>query len=105
MPAACDHCGICCLEFPLPPFDANEPVKAPDGLLQELDAYAHSARFCSSYPCFWLDLGSGKCKHYEERPVICRWFEPGCSACDDLRRKAGLPSAPKQADCQSTRSD
>ena len=38
MPAACDHCGLCCLKLPLPPFDANEPVRALDELLQELDA-------------------------------------------------------------------
>jgi|GEM_PF-1604880 Fe-S-cluster containining protein len=90
----CDNCGICCLTFSLPPFDANELVKASDALLQQVDAYARSARYRKSNPCLWLDLDSGKCKHHKSRPVLCRWFEPGCQACDDLRVKAGLPSLP-----------
>ncbi|MFC1679744.1 YkgJ family cysteine cluster protein [Elusimicrobiota bacterium] len=87
----CDNCGICCLAFSLPPFDANESAKAPDELLREVDAYAGSARYRKSNPCLWLDLGSRKCKHHEVRPVLCRWFEPGCPACNKLRVKAGLP--------------
>jgi Fe-S-cluster containining protein len=96
----CDHCGVCCLAFPLPPFDAHELVKAPDGLLRELDAYQQSARYRDSHPCFWLDLASGKCKHYDVRPVLCRWFQPGSAACHGLRRSAGLQSLPEHAaDC------
>ncbi len=87
----CHNCGICCLAFSLPPFDANELVKASDALLQQVDAYAHSARYRNSNPCLWLDLDSGKCKQHKFRPVLCRWFEPGCQACDNLRVKAGLP--------------
>jgi len=87
----CENCGICCLAFSLPPFDANELVKASDALLQQVDAYARSARYRNSNPCLWLDLDSGKCKHYKSRPVLCRWFEPGCQACDNLRVEAGLP--------------
>jgi hypothetical protein len=26
------------------------------------------------------------------RPVLCRWFEPGGTACNELRAKAGLPA-------------
>jgi Fe-S-cluster containining protein len=81
----------------LPPFDANELVKATDELLRELDAYARSPRYRDSHPCPWLDLASGKCRHYEVRPVVCRWFEPGGSACNEARRKAGLPIAPQPA--------
>ena len=88
----CDNCGICCLAFSLPPFDANELVKASDELLQKVDAYARSARYRNSHPCLWLDLDSGKCKHYEVRPVLCRWFEPGSLACNKLRIKVGLPN-------------
>ena len=87
----CDNCGICCLAFSLPPFDANELVKASDELLQQVDAYAHSARYRDSNPCLWLNLDSGKCKHHEVRPVLCRWFEPGSLAYNKLRIKAGLP--------------
>ncbi len=87
----CDNCGICCQAFSLPPFDDNELVKASDELLGEVDAYASSARYRKSNPCLWLDLASGKCKHHEVRPVLCRWFEPGSLACNRLRLKAGLP--------------
>ena len=73
-----------------------EVVRAPDELLRELDAYTRSARYRASSPCFWLELGSGKCRHHELRPVACRWFVPGCSACNDLRRVAGLPSVRRQ---------
>jgi len=87
----CENCGICCLTFPLPPYDANELVRAPDALMAQIDAYAHSARFRAVNPCLWLDLDTGKCKHHQVRPVLCRWFEPGCKGCNDLRVKAGLP--------------
>ncbi len=87
----CENCGICCLTFPLPPFDANELVRAPDELMEQIDAYAKSARFRDVNPCLWLDLDCGKCRHHRVRPVLCRWFEPGCRACNELRVKAGLP--------------
>lgn len=97
MPDACDDCGVCCLDLPLPPFDANEEVvRASDELLRELDAYARSARFRASAPCFWLDLGTGKCRHHQARPAACRWFVPGCSACNELRHQAGLPIVPSR---------
>ena len=98
MPHACDNCGICCLTIPLPPFDANEElVRATDELLQQLADYARSPRFQDSGPCCWLDLESGQCRHHEVRPAICRWFVPGESACNELRRQAGLPSVPPEA--------
>ncbi len=86
----CHNCGICCLTFPLPPYDANELVRASDELLAQIDAYAHSARYRDSNPCLWLDLDSGKCRHHQVRPILCRWFKPGCDACNRLRTKAGL---------------
>lgn len=91
----CENCGICCLAFSLPPYDANELVRAPDQLIEEVDAYARSARYRDSNPCLWLDLGSGRCKHHEVRPVLCRWFEPGGTGCNDQRRAAGLPELPR----------
>ena len=96
-PNPCDNCGICCLAFSLPPFDATELVKASDAHLEQVDAYAGSARYRKSNPCLWLDLDTGKCKHYEVRPVLCRWFEPGGVACNELRTEAGLPSLPSRS--------
>lgn len=97
MPDTCDNCGVCCLDLPLPPFDANEEVvRASDELLAQVEAYANGPRFRKTNPCIWLDLDTGKCKHHEVRPAACRWFVPGCEACNELRRKAGLPSVPKE---------
>jgi len=87
----CNNCGICCFAFSLPPFDANELVRAPDRLMEQVDAYYRSPRHRESNPCLWLDLASGECIHHEVRPTLCRWFEPGGRACVDLREKAGLP--------------
>ncbi len=96
----CDGCGICCLNLSLPPFDANEELHgASDELLEEIEAYAKSPRYHESSPCLWLDLGTGKCKHHRIRPTLCRWFEPGCAACNELREGSGLPrllSAPAE---------
>jgi len=92
MPEACTDCGVCCLELSLPPFDANEElVRAPEELLDALDAYAKGPRYSGSLPCCWLDLVSGRCRHHELRPAACRWFEPGSAACNELREQAGLP--------------
>lgn len=88
----CFGCGVCCLAFSLPPFDANELVKAPDELMRQINDYARSPRHRDSNPCLWLDLDTARCKHHEVRPVLCRWFEPGCAACNELRVKAGLPA-------------
>ena len=86
----CEGCGVCCYSFSFPPFDANEVVKAPDELMQEIEDYASSGDHRDSKPCFWLDEDSKKCRHHEVRPTLCRWFEPGCKACNHLRVKAGL---------------
>ena len=90
----CESCGVCCLAFAVPPFDTNEVVKASDALLQEVAAYARSARYRESNPCLWLDLASGRCRHHRVRPVLCRWLEPGSRACNELRVKAGLARLP-----------
>jgi Fe-S-cluster containining protein len=41
-------------------------------------------------PCIWLDLVSGKCRHYELRPQVCRDYEVGNQSCRTLRREVGL---------------
>ena len=57
MPAACHQCGICCIDFLLPPFDANEPILCElipkRGLTP--DQYEHLGRlfkqFCIEHRC------------------------------------------------------
>ncbi|MHC5039951.1 MAG: YkgJ family cysteine cluster protein [Planctomycetota bacterium] len=92
---SCEDCGICCFAFSLPPFDANELVRAPEALLQQVDEYARSKGYRETDPCLWLDLDSRKCRHHDMRPVLCRWFEPGGLACNELRAEAGLAKLEK----------
>ncbi|MHC4778442.1 MAG: YkgJ family cysteine cluster protein, partial [Planctomycetota bacterium] len=101
----CENCGICCLAFSLPPFDANEHVRAPEELMEEVEAYRTSPRHRESSPCLWLELGSGRCVHHEVRPNLCRWFEPGGKACNELRAKAGLSKLDTGGNPEENRED
>jgi Fe-S-cluster containining protein len=42
------------------------------------------------YPCLWLDRETGRCRHYEYRPEVCRDFEPGSEECRKFRSRFGL---------------
>lgn len=86
----CFGCGVCCRLFSLPPFDANEHVRASDELIREVDAYAGSPQYRESDPCMWQDRETGRCLHYDVRPTLCRWFQPGTRGCNELRERAGL---------------
>jgi len=100
--ASCDGCGACCRVVTSPPFlrrtvdDGAEDVwerlrwERPDLVAEILaDEAARRARGDPSFgtPCLWLDLESGRCRHYEERPRACRADSgrhcPGTSAFGD----------------------
>jgi Fe-S-cluster containining protein len=101
VPHACENCGVCCLDLPLPPFDANEEViRASEDLLRQVETYARGPRYRESNPCIWLDLDLGKCRHHDVRPAACRWFVPGGAACNELRQKAGLPPIPEAEEAE-----
>ncbi len=36
-------------------------------------------------PCFWLDLATMKCRHYDHRPSICRDFDRSSEGCHTWR--------------------
>lgn len=75
---SCEGCGACCMGMNSPPFigrDDPELLAAPldvhksyeDGMVQrDRDGWPDFV------PCFWLDLETRKCKHYEHRPEVCR---------------------------------
>jgi Fe-S-cluster containining protein len=96
----CDGCGACCTGMTMPPFVpvAGEQeweafrLANPD-LAVEIDAEYERMRAEDGWhngPCFWFDVETRKCKHYEERPEICQDFELGGEACLDWRRIMGL---------------
>jgi Fe-S-cluster containining protein len=105
---SCEGCGVCCQVVTHPPFysvfhevgeDAWERLKIdrPD-LLAALLADYHdrraSGRPLTGTRCIWFDGESGRCLHYEYRPLACREFEVGGEDCRDARRRAGIGDTP-----------
>lgn len=90
---SCDQCGLCCMHLNVPPFSGDSWDDPPAELQAEIDAYVSSPRFRDEPgPCLWLDLSTGKCRHYEDRPGCCESFERGNATCRMLRNEAGLPA-------------
>lgn len=90
-PGNCDGCGLCCMGQNLVPgcdtwlarqAKVDPPRAIPAPLLLELETIVKGP--CSGNggePCVWLDRATGKCRHYDLRPDVCREFEVGCRAC------------------------
>jgi Fe-S-cluster containining protein len=82
--------------------DYQRLLAMPSELRAELAGYFEGAfilgtvgdRCEKGLPCLWLDEVSGRCKHYEWRPQICRDFLPGTPACHNWRGEFGLPGLP-----------
>ena len=70
------------------------PTGSSCGLYAELKAeYARRKAendWPEEAPCFWLDQSSGRCKHHEQRPEICREFEVGGESCLMFRKEHGV---------------
>lgn len=91
----CDNCGLCCMSVGRPPYEEGEIALLPEELRAELEEFAMSPRFHlhsgdKNSPCFWLDVATGRCRHYQDRPRACREYQVGCRACQLLRLGAGL---------------
>lgn len=98
---SCDGCGECCRHQVMPPFvrfDGDpewERLKAsrPDlaaGIEAEIARKTREDDWPDDAPCFWFDIDTGRCRHYEDRPQICRDFEVGCEDCIRYRDDAGI---------------
>jgi len=101
---SCDGCGACCRVVTRPPFycvfdEAGEVAwerlrrDRPD-LMAELLADSRERRASGGpffgTPCLWYDAGTGRCRHYDYRPRVCREFSVGGDDCRDARRRAGV---------------
>lgn len=107
---SCSGCGACCLEQESPPgyvgyltgafpFDAEDEdsvrvANLPPELKRELREYIAEYTRTNKHPrggiCIWWDSQTHGCKHYEQRPQICRDFEMGTPECRDWREQYGV---------------
>jgi uncharacterized protein len=81
----CNDCGACCSQLGTPPFLSYERDLVPDELLAEIDAIEFTQQDENGGPCIWLDPTTRQCRHYDERPFICREFEMGGEDCRNVR--------------------
>ena len=89
---SCEGCAVCCHGEAVPPFLPTELDRLPRALAAGLDAHAveeaPGREGKHAGPCTWL-AADGKCRHYEDRPGVCREFERGGEDCLRLRKGRG----------------
>jgi Fe-S-cluster containining protein len=86
---SCEGCGVCCREQNIPPY-LDEIDFIPRELEKEvLEARKIEAELAGK-PCIWWEKTTGKCRHHEHRPNICREYEVGGELCLETRVKFGV---------------
>ena len=60
----------------------------PAELLRDMERRLADRNFDANAPCFWMDRETRKCRHYEQRPEVCRQFELGGEDCLAMRAAA-----------------
>jgi Fe-S-cluster containining protein len=83
---SCTGCAACCRAEAQPPFLSTELDRLPPALAAGLSEHASGLPGESIGPCPWLSA-DGACRHYEDRPGVCREFEMGGEEC--LRVRGG----------------
>ncbi len=84
----CQSCGLCCRRPVGPPMPYPEDIerRAAEGRPE----IAPRLRGRRGDACPFLSVGLGfRCSIYSTRPLVCRHFAAGGSACLELRRHAG----------------
>jgi Fe-S-cluster containining protein len=96
----CTACGACCasfrVDFSIAEFEEGGGA-VPMGLASPLTAHTCRMRGTDHSPprCAALYGRIGEkatCEIYEWRPSPCREFEEGSAACEQARRRHGLPA-------------
>ena len=81
----CDGCGACCTEMGTPPFLKHEIYNLPEDLQDEVLKFYNKPegfkREEDRVPCYWYDPITKKCKHYDDRPWVCKNFDVGSKSC------------------------
>ena len=94
MPFDCLSCGACCAyseSWPTFVGDADS-----EGIPDELINFDYERMQCYSDRCSALvgEIGrEAQCSVYENRPLVCREFQPGSEDCIIVRRRFDLPAA------------
>ena len=87
---SCDDCALCCHTQHFPPFMSTELAALPPYLAAEVETLEEAASKGHTGPCPWLNA-SGRCRHYDLRPEVCRQFEMGGEDCREIRAAHKLP--------------
>ena len=61
------------------------PRQLRNSLLAYVEQYESPPEGELDGPCLWLDIETGRCKHHEFRPNVCRDFRIGSAGCLDWR--------------------
>lgn len=85
---SCEGCGVCCKEQHIPPF-LDDIDFLPKELEREMIELRKIEAELIGKPCAWQDQATGKCRHHEHRPNICREYEIGAELCLEIRAKYG----------------
>lgn len=102
----CHDCGACCRTMSSPPGYAVITIRGPDQwpdeedvarclaltgeakrTLDEYCAWLVASRPKGERPCIWFDPATRACRHYDDRPNICRDFAMGSDGCRNWRRE------------------
>jgi Fe-S-cluster containining protein len=82
----CLNCGLCCRKPVGPPAPYPEDLERWAG--EGMPGIGDRLDGCREADCPFLIVGPGfRCAIYPTRPLVCRHFAAGGSACLDLRHK------------------
>lgn len=97
---SCNNCGACCTGMNSPPFIGREDpeyIALPAEVKASFEAGMRKREeegWPDMVPCFWLDVETRKCIHYEHRPDICRnGLERNDKGCHKWREDFDLAAA------------
>lgn len=97
---SCEGCGACCRHLTLPlfvpgpggdmeRFECEHPELAAE-LRAEVERRDREDDWTDEGPCFWYDAATGRCKHHDARPDVCRAYRVRSPSCVEARELYGI---------------